>query len=214
MVLTSIVLGLKIGAGDQCYLYNGKEFSEELGLYDYGARWYDPAVARWTSIDPLADQFSPWSPYNYVYNNPLIHTDPTGMSADNIGVNSNGDIVFDDGKNDGNLFLVNDGSGETATLEDLEINSTQLSSEGVWSGSEEQLEAYVMSQWKHTDNGFSYLAGMMDVSVREGEQVGLGVSGLSVSRKINGVIMMYPSGKITPGLQIDYIKGKSNRGYV
>ncbi|MEL7162960.1 MAG: 3-coathanger stack domain-containing protein, partial [Bacteroidota bacterium] len=28
------------GGVDQRYRYNGKEFSEELGLYDYGARWY------------------------------------------------------------------------------------------------------------------------------------------------------------------------------
>lgn len=64
------------------YRYNGKELDEATGLYDYGARYYDPAIARWTGVDPLADEFAPWSPYSYVYDNPLIHTDPTGMAAD------------------------------------------------------------------------------------------------------------------------------------
>ena len=38
------------------YKYNGKELNEELGLYDYGARWYDPAIARWGVVDALADE--------------------------------------------------------------------------------------------------------------------------------------------------------------
>ena len=66
---------------DMRYRYNGKEFSEELGLYDYGARWYDPAVARWTSIDPLADSYTPFSPYNYTLNNPIRFIDPNGMNV-------------------------------------------------------------------------------------------------------------------------------------
>jgi RHS repeat-associated protein len=69
-------------APDNNYRYNGKELDEATGLYDYGARYYDPAVARWGQVDPLADQFAEWSPYQYVYNNPIKHTDPTGMAAD------------------------------------------------------------------------------------------------------------------------------------
>jgi RHS repeat-associated protein len=88
-----------MGAGAMCYRFNGKEFSEELGLYDYGARWYDPAVARWTTVDPLASSMASWSPYNYVYNNPLKFTDPTGMAPFTDYYNQNGKHVknVDDG---------------------------------------------------------------------------------------------------------------------
>jgi RHS repeat-associated protein len=62
------------------YRYNGKELNEELGLYDYGARWYDPAVARFTGVDKLADDIMQVdkSPYAYAWNNPINLSDPDG----------------------------------------------------------------------------------------------------------------------------------------
>ncbi|MEL7427905.1 MAG: RHS repeat-associated core domain-containing protein, partial [Bacteroidota bacterium] len=65
-------------APEDRYRYNGKELDEATGLYDYGARYYDPAIARWTSVDPLAEVFAPWSPYNYVLGNPLLLVDRDG----------------------------------------------------------------------------------------------------------------------------------------
>jgi RHS repeat-associated protein len=65
---------------DHPYKYNGKEFNEELGLdwYDYGARNYDPALGRWMNVDPLAHKMPAWSPYSFVFNNPLSFIDPDG----------------------------------------------------------------------------------------------------------------------------------------
>jgi RHS repeat-associated protein len=61
------------------YLYNRKELQEETQSYDFGARGYDPLIARWLQIDPLAEFDKRWSPYNYVVDNPIRLIDLDGM---------------------------------------------------------------------------------------------------------------------------------------
>jgi len=63
------------------YLYSGKERQMDFGLdwYDYGARFYDPSLGRFTTIDPLAEYAFNWTPYRYGFNNPFVFNDPTGM---------------------------------------------------------------------------------------------------------------------------------------
>ncbi|SHE86002.1 RHS repeat-associated core domain-containing protein [Flavobacterium fontis] len=62
------------------YKFNGKELDEETGLYYYGARYFDPKVSIWLSVDPLAEKFPNVSPYNYCLQNPIRFIDPDGKA--------------------------------------------------------------------------------------------------------------------------------------
>ncbi|WP_165484669.1 polymorphic toxin-type HINT domain-containing protein [Streptomyces kasugaensis] len=53
----------------------------DTGLSHLGAREYDPATARFISVDPLMDLTDPQQVHGYTYanNNPLAFTDPDGL---------------------------------------------------------------------------------------------------------------------------------------
>ena len=53
------------------------------GMAPPGARYYGNELRRWLIIDPLADKYFRWSPYNYTLNNPLVFVDTDGNSIDN-----------------------------------------------------------------------------------------------------------------------------------
>ena len=60
-------------SGNELYLDNG------LGLYDFKARMYDPALGRFTSVDPLSGKYPGISPYSYCAGNPVNFVDREGM---------------------------------------------------------------------------------------------------------------------------------------
>jgi RHS repeat-associated protein len=59
--------------------FTSKEQDAETGLDYFGARYYMPALGRWTSVDPPGGEFPDWSPYNYVKNDPVSRSDPSGL---------------------------------------------------------------------------------------------------------------------------------------
>ncbi len=68
---------------------------ESITFTEAGA---EPTVmSRWFQPDPLSDQFVDWSPYNFVYDNPLMYVDPDGRAAIDIrvwGENESGEEVL------------------------------------------------------------------------------------------------------------------------
>uniref|UniRef100_UPI000AC5F679 RHS repeat-associated core domain-containing protein n=1 Tax=Bacteroides togonis TaxID=1917883 RepID=UPI000AC5F679 len=79
----------------QPYKYNGKELDTKNGLnwYDYGARHYDPALGRFTTVDRYAEKYSSMSPYQYAANSPVMNIDVNG---DSIIVQPNPNGIIDE----------------------------------------------------------------------------------------------------------------------
>ena len=68
------------------YRFSGKEEQGFAGVpwQDFGARMYDPDLARWTTPDPLAEKYPGISPYVYCNSNPVNFVDPDGRFPDII----------------------------------------------------------------------------------------------------------------------------------
>jgi RHS repeat-associated protein len=77
------------GTTPTSYRYTGQRESE-VGLYYYGARFYDPQLGRFVSPDmviPQGQGSQAWDRYAGMNNNPVRYTDPTGhlvCSDDNV----------------------------------------------------------------------------------------------------------------------------------
>ena len=61
------------------YLFNAKEFDEETGLYYYGARYYDPRLSVWLSVDPLSRIALNYTGYRFCFNSPTCFIDMKGL---------------------------------------------------------------------------------------------------------------------------------------
>ncbi|MDR7552929.1 MAG: RHS repeat-associated core domain-containing protein, partial [Armatimonadota bacterium] len=64
------------------YRFTGAELDPATGLYHMGARFYDSAIGRWLSEDPIQnDSFNPaaLNAYAYAWNSPTGLVDPTGL---------------------------------------------------------------------------------------------------------------------------------------
>jgi RHS repeat-associated protein len=84
------------------YLFTGKEFDQETGLYYFGARYYDPRTSVWQSADAILGKYLPsggsadpsklagmggvyntanLGMFSYAHNNPMKFTDPDGNES-------------------------------------------------------------------------------------------------------------------------------------
>ena len=66
------------GQFDTPYKFNGKEKDQETGYNYFGARYLNPTLSIWLSVDPMSDKYPHLTSYNYCANNPVMLIDPDG----------------------------------------------------------------------------------------------------------------------------------------
>ena len=62
------------------YLYTGREYDAETGLYHYRHRYYHAELGRFVSRDPIEYDGGDPNLYRYVFNNPTNAFDPSGLA--------------------------------------------------------------------------------------------------------------------------------------
>src|SRR5579885_525588 len=67
-----------VGSLGTAKAFTGQEADPLTGLYYYHARWYDPVVGVFLSVDTKEGNAQGVNPYGYVRENPETATDPTG----------------------------------------------------------------------------------------------------------------------------------------
>lgn len=89
----------------------------------YGKYSDNSSSSRWYSIDPLADQFHSWSPYNFVYDNPIRFVDPDGRSPkDDYELDKKSGMIFMIRKTDDNHDVLYASNDEGKVQKDKSIN--------------------------------------------------------------------------------------------
>ena len=89
--------------------FSGKESQSflyaNIPLLDFGARMYNPTIARWTTADPLSEKYYGISPYVYCLGNPISIIDPNGM--DIWTMDEKGNVVWVKESDDHRLYYMN-----------------------------------------------------------------------------------------------------------
>ena len=63
------------------FAFTAREWDANTGLYYYRARYYDPELGRFVSVDPIAFDSGEANLYRYAQNDPLHRTDPEGTAT-------------------------------------------------------------------------------------------------------------------------------------
>jgi RHS repeat-associated protein len=105
----SVMPGRNYSGSDYRYGFNGKEKVDEVigvtgATYDYGFRIYDSRLGRFLSVDPLANKFAFYTPYQFAGNRVIVALDLDGRE----------DIWFHEVEQEDGTFL--------RTMEEFELD--------------------------------------------------------------------------------------------
>ena len=99
MKMTGPWLGSAGSDNQTRHQYNGIEHVTDfdLGIDMAMYRTLDPAIGRWWSVDPKAEKYINWTPYNSMGNSPMVQIDPNGDALPFLAIVGIGAAIFGTG---------------------------------------------------------------------------------------------------------------------
>ncbi|HMJ04901.1 MAG TPA: RHS repeat-associated core domain-containing protein [Chthoniobacterales bacterium] len=64
------------------FLFTGREWLSDIGLYDFRNRFYQPELGRFMQPDPKQFEAGDYNLYRYCHNDPVNKSDPFGLDAE------------------------------------------------------------------------------------------------------------------------------------
>lgn len=130
-----------------------------MNEYDYGFRFYDPALGRFHTLDPLAEKFSHQSSFVYADNNPVRFIDYMGMNADDFYFDTDGRklIKYVENNEPDRVFIA---AGESTAYPDSDPSTADLEWKKVNMSSAEIED-------RMNDNGYKKVTKEKTVEVQE-----------------------------------------------
>jgi RHS repeat-associated protein len=125
-----------IGSDPQPYAFAGEPYDPNVGMQHHRARWMDPRLGRFASVDPLDPKVGPlYDPpelhrYRYAADDPVNRIDPSGLqSMGEVGVSMNVSATLN-------------------TTAQISVRGAQLAvNRGLGKAFEAQVEAMVLKQF-------------------------------------------------------------------
>lgn len=206
-----------VNIGSVKYNRKTKEITElrEIDLSDSDAQPYLDTAGRWFSPDPLSEEYSSWSPYNMVMNNPIKNIDPDGRGVlDNFQLLQNGQVKLiekTDDKTD--TLFASDSKGnvdksKSVTVQKGIIGQLQYYRDGNTSDS---YPAYHQAIKEHTVSTESDMTSLFDFSAKN-SKVEFSLTDFNIKDKRFISLQTYNSDERSPGMnQIGVAEGSERR---
>lgn len=209
------------------YQFQGHERDEEVA-YDYhGARFYNPKIGTYLSVDPLAHMDFQWTSFRFGYSNPINFIDPTGMLENDYKLNLDGSIEFvrETASETDELYAVDAGGrimedrsvSVTKGTFDNKISSDDGNTTGFYTSNVEDAKSVYKfasdnSQTSDFRNGVEY--GFIEYSTYGENRAALVTDGYSY--KVGATKMgkdLHKRGAVVTGISHNHPKGSPPSGY-
>ncbi|WP_419870588.1 RHS repeat-associated core domain-containing protein [Chryseobacterium sp. CT-SW4] len=206
-----------VNIGSVKYNRKTKEITEfrEIDLSDPDAQPYLDTAGRWFSPDPLSEEYSSWSPYNMVMNNPIKNIDPDGRGVlDNFQLLQNGQVKLIEKTNDKtDTLFASDSKGnidksKSVTVQKGIVGQLQYYRDGNTSDS---YGAYHQAIKEHTASTESDMTSLFNFSASN-STVEFSLTDFNIGDKRFISLQTYNSDEMSPGMShIGVKEGSENR---